>query len=478
MRSASSRLRVALTLTLVLLACGREADDSKNEAAAASHAPDATERPDPKGRSGPRFEHPEDAVGYALYRGRYEAYRRSASKLSADAAAVSSYRGESPIPGGRRIQVLASGNLRGTLEDCGCKNVPLGGLARRKTIASQIPEGDPVVLRLHLDAGDALFASKEPATAGSETAEQVTARAMLAAFAEMGVQALALGPHDLRFGAGWALREAERAGVAALACNLRQGNGWARGGALFGEGETRVGVVGVTLATSETAAALARAGVEEGAAVARYREEAASLSARGAAGIVLLASGGMDAARGFLEKLRDTGASLPVLTIVSGSLQLTGDPIWAAGVPVLEAGDQGKTLLRTDLFSTGARLAVEPEDGALLEGIRRYLTLLRSNENEALALLREQRDTVATKALLGSLSTRRREADAMARAFAAAARASGVRTEAGAVLRNRILPISPNTAEDADVKRLVDEAKRQSERLTRGRSTAKNGKAR
>ncbi|NQW61678.1 MAG: hypothetical protein HQ461_02505 [Deltaproteobacteria bacterium] len=428
-----------------------------------------------------RFESPQEAVDFALFRGRYEAARQSAAALSRDAAAVASYRGISPIPGARRIQIVSTGNLRGTLEDCGCKNSPLGGLARQATIGVQPVEGDAVALMLRLDAGDALFASREPATAVGETAEQVMARAMLAAYRALGMQAVAIGAYDLRLGAAWTLREAERAGVPMLSCNLRRGEGWAPGSVLLGEGANRVGVIGVTLATPETAAFLAGAGVEAGAAVTRYRAEAEALTARGAAGIVLLAAGGMEATRRFVEAVRDSGGPLPALALVSGSLQLTGDAIWAGEVPLLEAGDEGKTLLRTDLFVTGERIGLVPEGGGLLEGLRSYMTLLRSINNGALGAAGERLAAPQRGELERGLGERRRAAEAMARELAraaAAARAEGDARAARGALRNRIVPISPNTAEAPGVKRLVDEAKVKAERLTRGRAGAKNGRAR
>jgi hypothetical protein len=268
-----------------------------------------------------------------------------------------------------------------------------------------------------------------------------------------------------------------------LSCNLRRGERWAPGSILLGDGANRVGVVGVTLATPETAAFLEGAGVEAGAAVTRYRAEAEALTAQGAAGVVLLAAGGMEATRSFVAALRASGGPLPALVLVSGSLQLTGDAIWAGEVPLLEAGDEGKTLLRTDLFVTGERIGVVPEGGGLLEGLRSYMTLLRSINNGALGAAGGRLAAPQRGEAERGLGERRREADAMARelarAAAAAIRAEGDAGAARGALRNRIVPISPNTAEEPGVKRLVDEAKVKAERLARGSGPGrKNGRAR
>ena len=485
--AASRCLRAAargLLASLLLLGCGHS-EPAPTAAAEGSAAPTTTVRqhsgaaPAAKRR---QFDSPQEAVDFALFRARYEAARQSAAALSRDAAAVTSYRGTSPIPGARRIQVVSTGNLRGKLEDCGCKNNPLGGLARQATIGRQPVEGDAVALTLRLDAGDGLFSSREPATAVGETAEQVTARALLAAYRALGLQAMAIGAYDLRLGAAWTLREAERAGVPMLSCNLRRGEKWAQGSLLLGDGANRIGVIGVTLATPETAGLLEGAGVDAAAAVSRYNAEAEALTARGAAGIVLLSAGGMEATRSFVAALRESGGPLPAMVLVSGSLQLTGDAIWAGEVPLLEAGDEGKTLLRTDLFVTGERIGVVPEGGGLLEGLRSYMTLLRSIQNGVGTAAGGRRGLPPGAERETGLGVRRRAADAMARELARAAKvaqASAGSATAGGALRNRIVPISPNTAESPEVKRLVDEAKVKAERLARGGGPArKNGKAR
>lgn len=478
---AAARLLVA---TLLLLGCGRNEQVSKG-AAEGNAAPATVAREAANTASSAKrrqFDSPQEAVDFAIFRGRYEAARQSAATLSRDTAAVTSYRGTSPIPGARRIQVVSTGNLRGKLEDCGCKNNPLGGLARQATIGRQPLEGDAVVLTLRLDAGDALFASREPANAVGETAEQVTARAMLAAYRALGLQAMAIGAYDLRLGAAWTLREAERAGVPMLSCNLRSAKGWAPGSMLLGEGENRVGVIGVTLATPETSRLLEAAGVDATAAGARYNAEAEAVMENGARGIVLLAAGGMEATRSFVAALRESGGPLPAMVLVSGSLQLTGDAIWAGDVPLLEAGDEGKTLLRTDLFVTGERIGVVPEGGGLLEGLRSYMTLLRSIQNRVGTAAGDRRGLSLGAELKKGLGMRRREADAMARDLsqaAKAAQAAAGEATVGGALRNRIVPISPKTAESPEVKRLVDEAKLKAERLARGgRLGRKNGKAR
>ena len=481
--AASRCLRAAargLLASLLLLGCGHS-EPAPTAAAEGSAAPTTTARqhsgaaPAAKRR---QFDSPQEAVDFALFRARYEAARQGAAALSRDAAAVTSYRGTSPIPGARRIQVVSTGNLRGELEDCGCKNNPLGGLARQATIGRQPVEGDAVALTLRLDAGDGLFSSREPATAVGETAEQVTARALLAAYRALGLQAMAIGAYDLRLGAAWTLREAERAGVPMLSCNLRRGEKWAQGSLLLGDGANRIGVIGVTLATPETAGLLEGAGVDAAAAVSRYNAEAEALTARGAAGIVLLSAGGMEATRSFVAALRESGGPLPAMVLVSGSLQLTGDAIWAGEVPLLEAGDEGKTLLRTDLFVTGERIGVVPEGGGLLS----YMTLLRSIQNGVGTAAGGRRGLPPGAELETGLGVRRRAADAMARELARAAKvaqASAGSATAGGALRNRIVPISPNTAESPEVKRLVDEAKVKAERLARGGGPGrKNGKAR
>lgn len=475
------RASAALLAGLFLLAGCRRAEEPLQVVASPREAPSAGLPAAPSaGAVAPppvKFVRPDDAVGYALFRARYEAYRKTASGLSRDEGAISAYRGTSPIAGARRVQVVSSANLRGRLEDCGCKSNPLGGLARRMTLNRQTQEGDPISLRLQLDAGDALFSSKEPAPRGGvEPDDALTARTLLETYGAMGVQAMALGPYDLRMGADWVLRESGKAGVAALAANLRIGDGWAPGRLVFGSGQDRVGVIGVTLATDGTGPLLQMAGIDVGASQARYAVEAERASADGAKAIVLLAAGGMEATRRFVDGLREAGLPLPALVLTSGTLQLTGDPVWAGTTPVLEAGDEGKTILRTDLFVTGDSWFAGPEGGSLLEGVRRYMTLIRSHQNAKLALL--SGGAVRNREGLGTGATEQlREAERIAAALASAAKTS-VGPKQGSALRNRIVPITPNTTEDPAIKQRVDNAKRMLERRTREGSRAKNGKTR
>ena len=345
------------------------------------------------------------------------------------------------------------------------------------TLMRQPVEGDAVTLQLQLDAGDALFASTDAAGPGARNgSEAVLARTLLASYGALGVQAMAMGAYDLRLGALWAIEEAKKAGVAALSANLRLGTGWAPGSRVLSSGTDTVGVVALTLPTQATAAALQAAGVDAEAAQERYAVEAARVTAAGAKAIVLLVAGGTEPARSFVAGLQAARLPLPVLVLSSGSLQLTGDPLWAGPTPVLEAGDEGKTLLRTDLFVTGEQWHPAPEGGALLDGVRRYMTLIRSHQNAGLALLsgkspREQGDLGANAAAV------LHEADVLSRELAAGARAAQA-PQHGSVLRNRVVPISPNTAEDAAMKQRIDDAKLAVERSERGSASIKNGKTR
>jgi hypothetical protein len=109
------------------------------------------------------------------------------------------------------------------------------------------------------------------------------------------------------------------------------------------------------------------------------------------------------------------------------------------------------------------------------------MTLLRSINNGALGAAGARLAAPQRGEAERGLGERRRQAEAMARELARAAAAAKAEGDAGAArgaLRNRIVPISPNTAESPEVKRLVDEAKVKAERLTRGRAGAKNGRAR
>jgi 2',3'-cyclic-nucleotide 2'-phosphodiesterase (5'-nucleotidase family) len=113
-------------------------------------------------------------------------------------------------PGDRQpFTLLATGDVRGEIEPCGCEP-PTGGLARRVAHVQKIRAAGPVLV---VDAGDALAESVRKA-------DPDRARLILDAMAATGVAAATVGETDLAFGVDWLKKAAAETGVPYLAANL------------------------------------------------------------------------------------------------------------------------------------------------------------------------------------------------------------------------------------------------------------------
>jgi len=145
----------------------------------------------------------------------------------------------------RRLVLLFTGDNRGEIAPCGCKQEPQGGLARRKTaIEAERALGLPMVL---MDAGNALF--HEP-TRQQEPLAQQRAELVLEQMEAQGTVAMAVGARDLSQGLSY-LQKATRARskkMKLLSANLVDKAGKAPFAAslVVEAGGLKVGVVGVS----------------------------------------------------------------------------------------------------------------------------------------------------------------------------------------------------------------------------------------
>src|SRR4051812_7282059 len=87
------------------------------------------------------------------------------------------------------LTVLFTGDNAGEVAPCGCKHVPAGGLARRKTLIESARKEGPVLV---LDAGNALF--QRPGVL--DGAIEHRARFVLKAMGEVETAAMAVGVRD------------------------------------------------------------------------------------------------------------------------------------------------------------------------------------------------------------------------------------------------------------------------------------------
>jgi 2',3'-cyclic-nucleotide 2'-phosphodiesterase (5'-nucleotidase family) len=109
---------------------------------------------------------------------------------------------------GREVTLFLIGDLRGTIEPCGCTTDPLGDLARTaQVIADARAAGRAVVV---LDAGSMLY-SAPTLTPEMEAQELLKADLLVDAYGDrLAVAAVGLGAHDLAKGAA-AVRPARQA---------------------------------------------------------------------------------------------------------------------------------------------------------------------------------------------------------------------------------------------------------------------------
>lgn len=110
------------------------------------------------------------------------------------------------------ITLLFHGSLQGEITDCGCKNKPLGGLARRAALveATRAECNSPDCCLL-LDAGSLLGRTDEKGMAQTSFLVDETAR--------LGYAAVGVGPWDLRHGLAQ-LHEIEGQGIRYTNANL------------------------------------------------------------------------------------------------------------------------------------------------------------------------------------------------------------------------------------------------------------------
>ncbi|HEY0092695.1 MAG TPA: hypothetical protein VGB96_00155, partial [Archangium sp.] len=144
----------------------------------------------------------------------------------------------------RRLVLLFTGDNRGEIAPCGCKEEPQGGLARRKTaLEAERARGLPVVL---MDSGNALF--REP-TRREEPLVQQQAELVLEQMEAQGTVAMAVGERDLSLGLSY-LQKATRTRkkMKLLSANLVDKAGKAPFAAslVVEAGGLKVGVVGVS----------------------------------------------------------------------------------------------------------------------------------------------------------------------------------------------------------------------------------------
>jgi hypothetical protein len=210
----------------------------------------------------------------------------------------------------KRVTLAWTGEVRGEIEVCGCPTVPYGGFERRGDYISQLQaQGDPVFV---LDAGEMLIKGAKGVRADDQA---LRAQTVLELSRQVGLDAWAPGPSDLRVQSAW---------PDAVAVNLE---GFAPT-AVLERGGVRIGVVGV----SGTAPGKV---LDETELVASVRSAIAKVTAP-VDGWVLLSNASSSINRRLAE-------GVPELGIVLGTRGEDLDaPTLTSGAPIVEAPDRGR----------------------------------------------------------------------------------------------------------------------------------------
>ncbi len=290
-------------------------------------------------------------------------------------------------PRGRHIAILYTSNLRGEYESCGCPSHPLGGLVRRASLTDQIrAEVDAIV---QVDAGD-LIAPAPQDLPGQipPLPEEIERRAklLLAAYARLGVAAVAPGETDLLLGPSKFAALARAAKVPVLCANLNFANGKAafeRDRIITTATGIKVGLFGIIDPPPDHRARWqASWQLVIGDPAKATRDEIASLRNRGAQIVVALLhlAGGSNEAR--LTIAQAPGIDFAVLGH-QGHMIETPEP--AGSTRLLEAFELGKYLGRLDVHVVNDNYSFidRGQRAQLLQSLKNHKSQLADFEKRA-----------------------------------------------------------------------------------------------
>ncbi len=242
------------------------------------------------------------------------------------------------------VTFVFASNIHAELDDCGCRSHPLGGLDRLATLMNHVDEltEHPVV---RLDTGNAL--ARFDARVSASTEEVLAAESVLRAFDIMGIRAMTLGTHDLSLGDDVLATILGGPSVEVVSANVIAPRLDVADHAVFDAEGLRIGTVGLTggrdpgpdwvgaeLGWGDDLTSVARG-------VRAARDEGADI-------VVLLSSAGMTDTATALRTLGELEA-LPDLAFVSGSGAKSAEPLYEAGVPMLEAADRGRFMVQAEV---------------------------------------------------------------------------------------------------------------------------------
>lgn len=237
-----------------------------------------------------------------------------------------------------QVSLLYNGSVRAELHDCGCKKLPLGGLARRAALIGEISTGREVLL---VDAGNLM---------GDPTRDTLAQSHFVAAHtAALGYSAAGVGPYEFGHGIDAVLDLSRAIGLPFLSANLavdgeRPFESWT----VVERGGIRFGLISVVDPGYDRAPYNARtAGLEIEDPTAALQRELPRL--REAADVVVLLSN-MEKSEGTMALLRSLGDEPGIEFVIEGSASRHyPTPLEYQGTAVLAANARGKYLGQVDL---------------------------------------------------------------------------------------------------------------------------------
>ncbi|WP_239576251.1 5'-nucleotidase [Archangium primigenium] len=305
----------------------------------------------------------------------------------------------------REAVVLFTGDNAGEISDCGCRQGPAGGLARRKTVIDRERAGTAAVVVL--DAGNALFKTPD---AGRAPGDRERAALLLEQMGEMGTQAMAVGERDLALGTGFLTQGARKRKLVLLSANLTDAAGapvFARSRVVRDKG-VAFGLIGV----SPEGPVAGEARVVGQPVLPAVQAEARALRAKQKVDVVVvLAALPLAEARALTERL---GAEVDFV-LQSHEGRLPGVAQHPGQGTLVSSGERGRQVGRLALSIDGPGAFV---DLAERERARQGLALLEENIQRGRARLTAARDETNRAALqqsLAALEARRPQLEAQAR---------------------------------------------------------------
>lgn len=269
--------------------------------------------------------------------------------LALAAACSASSSGKKPADAqAPELTIIATTELRGQTEPCGCNTNPLGDLARTTRMILDLRQsGRPVLV---VDGGSLLYTSTS-VPPHVQAQEKLKADLLVSAFtSELQAAAIGLGPYDLGMGVDGVRLPRQAANVpAASGVPLEQPK-------VIEAGRVRVGVFGVV-----SPAAVEPMGVQAGDPVAAARDAVASLRQQGARIVVGLA-------HMTRKEAADLARAVPGMDfVVIGQNapepdQVVDEPLRVGDTWLVQPANRGQVITRLDL-------TVRDDQGALTDAV-------------------------------------------------------------------------------------------------------------